>query len=201
MRLRIQRTLLQLLHRQGFRFLGIRRRLIVLPLIERSSRQPGIGLNIFRVHTALAAIRAELRLGRRKIVLRQSDADVVHNARPCRNGEPNTNSNRKDEGAKTHAFMMILFPKGGKPKGEIHAIATYITSPLSNVYELTRIKSVAFSGHFRYNQAAFDFRVTSQYKSPLNPARDLPAEDPKVSALTLSKGTKQQHGNRNSEVV
>jgi hypothetical protein len=47
------------------------------------------------------------------------------------------------------------------------------------------------------------FKLASQYPvSPLNPARDLPAEESlKVSAPHQRKGTLQHHGNRNSEVV
>jgi CspA family cold shock protein len=43
-------------------------------------------------------------------------------------------------------------------------------------------------GHFPYNLAAFDFRVLSQYPvSPLNPARDLPAEEAFQSFSATSK--------------
>jgi hypothetical protein len=74
---------------------------------------------------------------------------------------------------------------------------------ISHLAEIVK-KSCSYSGAMLYILGLrLIFKLASQYPvSPLNPARDLPAEESlKVSAPHQRKGTLQHHGNRNSEVV
>ena len=82
MRLGIQRTLLQLLQRQGLRLLRVVRRLIVLPGVKRRPAHPRKRFEVFAIHAALAAVGIQLGFRRRKIVLFERQADVIDNSGP-----------------------------------------------------------------------------------------------------------------------
>ncbi len=111
----IERALFQQLLRLTLRLLGIRRRLVVLTLIQRGPRHPRSRFQIFRRDPLLVAIRIQRRLSAGKIVLHQGDAHLVDNPRPRRGREQNRNQ-QNPQAHHSHVSMMNRLLKGRKSR-------------------------------------------------------------------------------------
>jgi hypothetical protein len=99
MRFRVECPRFQLLHRERLRFFCVDGSLIVLSGIQRTSCEPGICIQVFRISSPLAAIGSKLRFSSGKVVLCQQVSNVVDNPGPC---DARREKNADEKKAKTH---------------------------------------------------------------------------------------------------
>src|SRR5579872_2172592 len=124
MRFRVERSCLQLLYSHSLSFFGVCPGLIILTGIHGVACKPGVGIQIFRICTALVAVSRKLRLRASEVVLRQEIADVLDNASMSGNRRE---KNCKQEKAKTHFAYDDGFDERWQIRARISLQTTHIT--------------------------------------------------------------------------